>query len=160
MKPRVNARLIGLRQAERANRRVEGTVGMTPFIDSDLDPRLREMLDSAPASAAVIFAGKDAVFLSVIRRTFRLALPTPDVLITRIAGGMLIIIALGQHGEPGLLLNVTPAEAGTITLNPTLITLDPTDKSRWRGAGWDAQAVTDALGDLVFRRLMPARRVS
>ena len=134
-----------------------------PVFDERIDPRLSAAIRRAPNDVRVIFAGPDMPFLDALRRIYSLPLPCPDVLVcTR--GLHLIITVAVQAEADGLLLNLMPGGDGTLFVQPALIfTTNRAVGARERLLHQNddrANLLIAALGDLLFRRVIPAERLS
>lgn len=135
---------------------------VAPVLDDQIDPRLAAAIHRAPPDVHVIFAGPDAAFVDALRRVYGLPLPCRDVLVCT-KGSRLIITVAVQADADGLLLEISDSEDGTLSVRPAvLFTVNRVAGARRRLRSDDdhANLAIAALDDLLFRRVIPAERVS
>lgn len=136
---------------------------LPPVIGDGIDPRLTALLHRVPSSVRVVFAGPDALFLDALRRIYAMPLPCPDVLVYTKADAIVVVSSPASKNTDGLVLAIE--HDGTAWhVQPALVCLEPrAAEARNRMRDIDADAVDEtmaALDSLVFRRIVPAERVS
>ena len=127
---------------------------MIPVIADDIDPRMLEVMLNPPPGIRLLFAGPDETLVNTLRREFGLALPDLHVVLSAARGGRLLLIVPMTVDTHGLLLYFRPAGGGDWTVDPMAL-----GRAAFRFPAWKAQAVIDALESLLFRRVLPTRRI-
>ena len=132
-------------------------------IDERIDPRLRAIVKRSPQSMHVIFAGHDEPFISALRECYGVDLRTPDVAIWVRSGKLVASIAASPNADGLAVTLAFDSIANAYAVTPSLVF----PASRSAGASARLNPIADApaqfisaLESLIFRRVMPAERIS
>lgn len=138
-------------------------LGIPTVFDERVDPRLRAIVKRSPPSLHVVFAGHDAPLIDAMRNCYGVDLQTPDVAIWLRSGQLVASVAPSPHSDGLAVAVVFDVGEDAYAVTPSLIF----PACRAVGASTRLNPIADAptqfisaLESLIFRRVMPAERIS
>jgi hypothetical protein len=102
----------------------------------------------------VVFAGKDSEVIGHLREIFNLRLPTDDVFVIRRDDGLGLCVH--PTDAPGIYIHMRLGDKGPgwISIEPYYLLVEPGLESGAVPSWFDQDALVDAVGSLLFRRVL------